>query len=442
MLSHVRSGFFDSEPLQWPRIRIGAAAIAYVVLASWQFYPFLRRLVDWKLGYGHGLVLDLLPFVVTALLAIPLLRGGWRNVDRPMWILAWLWVGAFGAALGIGLVSFNGLPAIVSFTQFVLPLVFGLWLSSVRTSEPGIFDRIIEFMLWCCAIQSVYGLIQYVSPQPWDVAWLKNVQFTSVGRPVPFGLRIFGMSNGPATLATLIVMSLLLTFGKLRLSVFGIVRIAVSLVALALTQVRADWVALAVGVTLYMIVSHRRAVVLGTLSGAVALVVATAVMLPAAVGNQNILPAIVARFSTLGDLRNDMSAQDRRQETEQGLVTAIGVPTGVGLGTIGTAVQAGGVGQAQAFDNGYVARFLELGYFGIAAYLATVLASFFMLFRSFRPEDRGIAAACLAVQGAFLWIDVSSDNHLGLPGMLYWMVTAIGVALVCRARSMTQRTPV
>jgi hypothetical protein len=69
-----------------------------------------------------------------------------------------------------------------------------------------------------------------------------------------------------------------------------------------------------------------------------------------------------------------------------------------------------------------------MGYFGMLAYLAAIVAMFAMTARRWWTLEcagdaraASIAAAALGLQAALIFLDVSSDHHSLLSGLFYWL---------------------
>jgi hypothetical protein len=73
-----------------------------------------------------------------------------------------------------------------------------------------------------------------------------------------------------------------------------------------------------------------------------------------------------------------------------------------------------------------------MGYFGFGCYLAVIAGAFAFAVRRWRMDTRRgetslatIAAAAIATQVALMFLDVSSDHHFQLMGMMFWLSLAI-----------------
>jgi hypothetical protein len=85
-------------------------------------------------------------------------------------------------------------------------------------------------------------------------------------------------------------------------------------------------------------------------------------------------------------------------------------------------------------DDGYIARFLEMGIPGSLCYIATLilgaafgLRAFIVSLTTRNVALQQIAVAGLAVQAALIGLDLSGDYHSALAGDFFWLV--IGLSL-------------
>ena len=137
---------------------------------------------------------------------------------------------------------------------------------------------------------------------------------------------------------------------------------------------------------------------------------------------------VTSRFSTLSNLNNDYSFADRQRYFAGLLTDAVSQPLGQGLGVLGTAAKLGDGGKVKDFDNGFVARFTEMGYFGMACYLLALGGMMALAVSAQRryamrsmPRLAAMAAAAVAVQMMLIALDVSSDHHDALAGIAFWL---------------------
>ena len=202
----------------------------------------------------------------------------------------------------------------------------------------------------------------------WDQYWLDNADFNSLGAARTDEVRVFGTLNGPGALGPLLCMSLLcyLTVRPRRLWIAaagaGVITIAISL-----TLVRSAWVSLVVAALAHVIASRGASAKL--VFGAAAVIAAVSLALAPV---SNTARDVVNRFSTLGSLSVDRSADDRTATVSETLPTAIAAPIGHGLGSAGEPSKLLLKSELRTPDNGYLALLYQLGLIGFLMVMAAI----------------------------------------------------------------------
>jgi O-antigen ligase len=204
---------------------------------------------------------------------------------------------------------------------------------------------------------------------------------------------------------------------------------------LVLTNVRSAWLAVAVGVVAYLVLSPKRAKAFGALAAVGLVSVVLLLNASTLLGNATITQSLQSRFDSLGNVDEDESVSARRAESNFAMHQGLEEPLGQGLGTVGGAVKLGDTGAGQlVLDNGYLSRFLEMGVAGFICYVATLaggvifgVRALVLGFTTRNPGLQQLAVTSVTVQCALAGLDLSSDYHSGLPGMFFWI--ALGLAL-------------
>ena len=420
---------------------------ACIVVALWVFIPELRRLVDWRIGAGVGSVLPLVP--LAAMLPAALTLRSWANgVAGIVFVLMFA---ATSYAAVVGFASGNGLgPVIYTWADFLLPLAFGAWLAQRAATDAAGFARFTRIVLFLAAGSAAYGIIAYATLPPWEAQWLSSGAFTvSTGVAAPFGFRVYATMNNPGIFATFVALVLLLNVPNfVHRRALDLMAGSVCFAALALSLVRSAWIALAVGLIVYLVLSPARAKLTSAVLIIVGLLTVPAAAIVALPGGADAMSGVVTRFSSLTDIGNDDSANDRSSQIEGAYQMAINAPFGAGLGRFGAVTQLStSDGEVDYIDSGYLARFVELGLFGTlamgAAFALTLIAGVTAAVSARRARFGDVALHCslFGIQAAMVWLMFSGDLLRASPGMLFWIATFILIGAVERARSVAPVEP-
>jgi hypothetical protein len=388
------------------------------ILALWALMPEARRLVDWRAGFAAVSVLSVVPLLALLAPLVALIFGsGLARIDRRLLAIAWVWFGGFTSALAVALASGNETSAaLYSYASFCLPAGFGLWVASLDIERSALFEIVTRFLLALATPLALYAMFQLAYPPAWDVAWMRQVRLGSIGLPLPFVFRPFSTLNAPAVFADFLVATILLNLPRLRnASALTLLQVALCGAALALSMMRSGWVALAVGIICFLGLSANRLANLTTFS--LVLVFFTALT----TGASSFGGGLGARLSTFTKLDSDVSYVERAHYYGEPLFEAAGTPQGAGLGVVGTAAKLGPTGSAYAFDNGYIARLTEMGWFGSACYLLVTFGALAFVLSRRTTAGSGVVAAVAAIQLALIAADVSWDSHSALCGVVFWL---------------------
>jgi hypothetical protein len=411
-------------------------ALAYAVFAAWVFAPELRRLSDYGSHFSALSIFSILPLLLMLPFGVWLVRSGRRSGNPTLRLFATVWFCAFAYAALIAAARGQTVAAIYSIAQFCLPTMTALWIASQPGGAEKTYERVARFLMICALISSAYGIVQYISPPPWDAQWQINEDVPSLGQPVPFQIRVYSTLNSPGPFADFLIFAMLMGLPLLRKrTVWLPCAYAVCTAALGLSLVRSAWIALAVAVVVYiMLVPQRVRLLFGLASLAVFVIAGSAVLFSLA-PNGDASQEISNRLSTFSDLQDDGSALDRQVSTDRAIEEALSQPLGTGLGTTGLPdrlVTSSPLFDLDAIDDGYASRFLEMGYLGMLGFLVVTFGGLLYSLRAVRtaaergmPEATAMLAAATAVQVAMICLNLGGDSQLGLGGLLYWTALAL-----------------
>jgi hypothetical protein len=419
---------------------MGARAISFLrrwyfafALAAFVFSPEIRRVVDWQTSFHKLSLFSIVPLAVM-LPGILLLAVEWKRLGALYRLIGKIWLGAFAVALLVGMVAGSPASAGYDMLVFTMPALFAVFLASANEELSVSYGRIAATMLFCGAISSLYGIYQYVSPPPWDVYWVVNSGLVSTGVPEPFGLRVFGTLNAYATFAHYVTLTMIVNLPRLRIRNWpAVIAYVPCTVALLLTSDRTAWLAFGAGLIVYLAAAPRRWSAFGGLALAATLCAAlSGALLFSLKGSDDVASLVQARFASLAAIGDDNSFADRQVQTAHALHEGVEEPLGQGLGDVGTAAVAGSSGATNTLDNGYLARFVELGVAGCGAYLLALAIALFSVAGAYRASLRdgdtaisSVLAMALAVQVMMLGMDISTDTHNGLLGVFFWFTLYI-----------------
>ena len=72
------------------------------------------------------------------------------------------------------------------------PIALAIHILVLRRDADHAAGAVFGMLAWGGMIMGAYGVLQYLSPPPWDVAWMRAAEIASVGQPSPRQVRVFG----------------------------------------------------------------------------------------------------------------------------------------------------------------------------------------------------------------------------------------------------------
>lgn len=414
---------------------VGGAALLSLVLGRrrplaalefalwlWVLGPQVRRMVDWVTVYHEpSLILAAAPLAsLVHVTAIRNLRASpLRAAVRPLLV--------FTAAVGFGFVVGVirlGLPAAATaLLTWAVPVLLGMQLIAIDEDSSEVRASIDRFITWSTLVVGVYGLVQFYLVPPWDAYWMSSVSMGSIGSPVPFEVRVFSTVNAPGPLAMFLVAAVLyLTDSGHRMRVPALVA---GVAALALSQVRAAWLAWSVGVLIVLISGRPRA-------RATALVALAAISVFLVQTDSPLQEVVASRIEESGEIQEDDSVAARVTTYEEMLPTLGGDPVGQGVGAERQLAANDGSRRPIAIDSGL----LEFGYFlGLPTGLIAISALLFGGFAIARIGlRRGVVRAGVIAGGLSVIVQLPFGNTvLGVGGVMLFLLWGLAIREVVTA---------
>ena len=331
------------------------------VMALWLFIPFLRRILDYKVGqYSEDPFMMTAPFLVSGLAILSLIRHR-EALRHKVFVpfIAVLVAITFGLIVSIGLGS--PVEAAKSYLAWAGPVMMGM-LTIIHWKEYPTFRRVIlSTITYALILTGTYALVQYVVFPPWDKLWFIGAEMSSIGKPEPMSVRVWSTLNSPGPYAMTTLAAVLVQLGRGNLvstsaSFLGVL-------GLMLSNVRASWLGLVVG--LLFAISRADGQLQKRLIVTVGLIVVVGVPLAL---KSPLADPISDRFSdrveTLGSVNEDGSFQARSSLYADAPGMIMKAPLGKGLGTV-------------SYDSGWITIFIQLGWFGGIVYVVGLLMVFF-----------------------------------------------------------------
>jgi hypothetical protein len=399
--------------------------IGYLQFTLWTWFvtPLVRRLIDWRTGFEeHNLVL-LVPFLVSAIAGLTLLRerrlAGHVHLTPFFLCIAGI---LYGFAVGLIRWELHASTAeslggvIYGLFMWLAPLLFGLHLYLRWQDYEEQKQAILKSFVWAVLLLGIYGIYQYIAPPVWDRAWLESLPGgyanLSFGRPVPYEVRVWSASNSPGTFSMIMMAGLVMLFGTS--SRYKIIFAAVGYLSFLLSMVRTSWLAWLLAMAI-LVSSYRGAVLRRSVFG---LLLLPLVLLPV-VFDPQIQVAVQDRIASMQNVNKDDSFQDRT--TMYQVVTAELLAEPSGLGLVNSNLSLDGF----ALDSGLLQTALMLGLVGAALFgTGIVLAARNMIVGNSRALSSGAGFEEFAYRAIFLAsvAEVIAGNiFVSVGGVILWV---------------------
>ena len=219
----------------------------------WFLSPFVRRLVDYRLGWQDQSLILLSPHLVTAVAALSFVIPSSRRSGRVPGALLLCLSGAFYGFL-VALVVDPSAQAFYGLLNWVTPLFLA---AHVALEVPHYEENravIMKTFLWAAGLLGAYGIYQFFVAPPWDVYWLRNISEglidPSFGDPEPLKIRVWSTLNSPGTFSG--VMMAALIFLLASTSALKVPFSVVGYLSFLLCVVRAAWLGWAVSLVVFL----------------------------------------------------------------------------------------------------------------------------------------------------------------------------------------------
>jgi hypothetical protein len=405
----------------FPLLALGVSIILYqkrgdlylgFVIWLWFLTPLVRRLSDYPGGFTDPSPILLAPYLATFVAIMTSVNFFPRIFKKSSSLYIPFYLCLMGVLYGlmVGLIKnpVNDFLVIVRFLDWVIPIIFGLYIFTNWPQYPEYKKIITSVFLWGVVVMGTYGIIQYLTVPEWDAYWLTSSEFKSARKPVPMGIRIWSTCASPRPFGT-IMMAGLLILTNIKSPII-IPSSIVGYLSFLLSFARAPWGGYIFSIfTLFSSLSPKQQMRLGLILILILSLVLPFILLDSFSGE------ILERLSTLASLEDDTSGQVRAATYasvfDRALTNFLG--DGIGAGT---------------FDSGLLAFPMNLGWFGTLPYLVGITILCIQNFKTPYAKKDLFMATCRCIAIATIAMLPLGTSMLAEQGIIMWTFLSLALA--------------
>ena len=409
----------------------------------WAGTALVRRLIEYPHSFNaHDAVLALPNVAILFMLPDILMARGIarrRSVTASLGILIPLLYG-----LGNSLFRGDVEAAAIASADWVIPFVYYFYIATHGDRIDGFRPHLRAFVALSTAVIVPYSLYQFRFMTPWDQYWLDNSGLVATNQITdPTQNRVFGPFNNPGFLG--IWMGWVLVLMGFYAAPLTIVLAPIGIFLLIVTLSRSVYLSTMLGFVTLMLVAPPRNILR---QGAIAVFAGVVVVGLVSILNPDVADNITSRFSSMGNLKHDTSANVRAEIWAETPGMIADTPLGYGIAAIGRSAALTGIGGEAVVDSGVLGPFLAFGWVAGALYLFSLLGMTAMaVLRARQTRSReAAAAACstlvpvgllpfLTINGfaaALLWISLATAIELNASALRRRRASPARPALVAR----------
>jgi hypothetical protein len=410
----------------------------YLSFVVWLFFltPEVRRLADFFNGaFSERSLIMLAPVMAAALCGVNLLTHFRVLMQRRAIPITLVVLGIFYGYV-IGMVGAGIAAASYTLISWLFPVLLAFHILITWRHYPEYHRTMLKTFVVGGFILAFYGVVQYISPPPWDVFWLLQSGMKSEGMPVPFGMRVASTMNSSGPFAVAMMACLVMSLAARNKLAFVAGGLAVP--ALIGTMSRSIVGGLGIALLYLFIMLDGRSRL--RLAGGIAVIVL--LCSPVAMVDE-ISDKAIARLTTVTQLDNDYSYQVRTEIYKHFLSEMTTNIAGQGLGMTGLGSKLSGDDSSSTnvnFDSGLMEVPYVLGWPGTLLYVSGVLMLGLRAFvASFARKSDRFAVAGAAVAFGILAMMVFINTLTGSGGLFFYIGVMLPVAGWRYAREMQKR---
>ena len=407
--------------------------LLYVGFTWWMWFlcPLVKRLIDYKSGYGTFGSLTLSAGLVTSISFVTL----WKHLPRYITSLSArdglpfiLCIGSVVYAFAVGLIVQSPVQpryAFLSIMNWLAPICFGFHLFINWREYPRYRQNMQRIFYWGAVVMGIYGIIQFFLVPGWERFHVDilgdDFSLGWYGTPEPMQIRVWSTMQNPFDFSKIWVSSMILlsiSKGNSNILLNGL-----GYIILLMTRVRTAWYTWFLSFLFLASSLKQDKQIRIIISFAIVIVIVVPLIFTSSFSS-----TIVERLETMIDIGNDNSFEVRFFETAKMVNYALSHFLGVGLlGTSAVSVYGSDI-LFHSVDNGYVTLFVSLGWSGIIPYLTGLALIFAKLYQSnaMRSDIFLVASRAIAT-GAFLAVLTTHISH-GAGALNLWGFLGIAMA--------------
>ena len=405
----------------------------YVTMSLWFWTvtPLARRLIDYHAGFDPVNYILGVPEFLSLLMVWSILNS--RELMRLRETVIGLFI-VVPILYGIGVSFVQGqiVAGVVGSADWIGPPLYYFYILANWRRIGELEPILTRFLGINISVVCLYAIFQFVTPPPWDLAWMINSGLPGLGSPDPFQIRPFSTLNQTGTLASWLSTSLLLFLHFKN-------RITPLLVPAAGVLVLITFVRSAAGSVL---VAYLVAALLGRggifkmlLFVTVGLVLSLSVL---SIVLPDMSELIANRASSVEDLQHDTSANDRAYLYAQTPRAIAAAPFGIGIGAVGRgAVSKQDNDDLAVIDSGPLGIYLPLGWVMGTVYIVGLVLMTVQAWSAARLTRSQAAIALTAAAIAQVSL-LPFYNVLGMAALLLWFSAGYSASLGLEARTSRQ----
>jgi ABC-type amino acid transport system permease subunit len=369
--------------------------------------PLVRRIVDYKSSFT-----DPSPILLAPLLTMIVILPSFIKCFPKAHIYGTVPFAISASAVAYGLVMgcLNHVPVnklILGSIGWIYPILYGFFVVINWRRYPEYQKNFEQVLIWGILLMGLYGIYQYFFLPEWDRLWIINSNFNAAGTPSPRDIRVWSTLNSGEPFAAFMAAGLILTLDSRGFVFKG--SILAGYITFLLTLVRSAWLGWVSGIFILFAASKPR-FQMKLISWTVIL---TGLILPISIAT-SFLEVIQAKFNTLSNLEDDVSA-NARQSAYADIDSALGNFLGDGISQIN-------------MDSSIFSLLGELGWIGGIPYLLGLFGLFFTCWKISIKSTNNFSRLTLAAAVTCIVRIPLNSTFVGVSGLVLWGSLAFCIA--------------